>query len=65
MVTLWWWLTVVPATLALGGALTEATIRLVAWWEARTYQPGDRAVRELRAELDDTREFAARWLCGR
>jgi hypothetical protein len=65
MVTLWWWLTVVPAALALGWALTEATIRVVAWWDARTYEPGDLAVKELRAELDDPVEFAVRWLCDR
>jgi hypothetical protein len=62
MLILWWWLTIVPAALVLGGALTEATIRLVAWWDARTYELGDLAVKELRAELDDPVEFAVRWL---
>jgi hypothetical protein len=65
MVTVWWWLTVVPVALAVGSALTEVTIRLVAWWDARTREPGDLAVKELRAELDDPVEFAARWLCDR
>lgn len=55
------WLVVVLGALTLA-VLTEATIHLAAWWEARTYQPGDRAVRELRAELDDPVEFAAGWL---
>jgi hypothetical protein len=64
-VTLWRWLTVVPAALALGWALTEATIRVVAWWDARTYEPGDLAAKELRAELDDPVELAVRWLCDR
>jgi hypothetical protein len=65
MTTLWWWFTVVPAALAVGGALTETTIRLAAWWDARTYEPGDAAVKELRAELDDPVELSARWLCDR
>jgi hypothetical protein len=63
MTTQWWWLVVAPTALAAGGALTEATIRLAAWWDARTYEPGDVAVRELRAELDDPLEFSVRWLC--
>ena len=62
MLSLWWWITVMPSALVLGWAMTDATIRLAARWDARTYEPGDLAVKELRAELDDTLEFAVRWL---